>query len=420
MNKTLTWPHLFVFSPLIVHQLLTNSRPGDLQATPTYGDVISSPGCSRKRKSVNKYREEGSSHGGDAKRHVRGENSNKHSQLYDDCNTSSSESDSESISESEKESEPKLDKSRKAPKLQLRPEKIDNVYVPEDKRDMRRFDFDAEKLDVPVYEFECPVPEPFTRINFKYHARENTDWRSQQLSLDPDPIDDTLSAIFDRLADLSRKEVDTEDWEDRRLTSARKRHHKSSGSRPASSGCSRDKRCCNNCLQPACVGDCPLKRHPSNVCDKCHQALCTGKCTETKYEQHMRQPREPSSSVPPKIRRPKSCRSCQKKHNAAFINANNVVLGRPSSAFSTFTRGKHSTKPKLDLRPVSISTTPEYITKGIEKLGLNATKPTTTPQTFAARRRARCRGDMLVGKTCFSNLSRSLTELSVKKKRGSK
>ena len=38
--------------------------------------------------------------------------------------------------------------------LKLRPEKLDAIYVPEDKRDMRRFDFDAENTQSPPYEFK--------------------------------------------------------------------------------------------------------------------------------------------------------------------------------------------------------------------------------------------------------------------------
>ena len=228
--------------------------------------------------------------------------------------------------------------------------------------------------------------------------------------------------MFDRLVDIERRQIETEEWEDKRFRGLRRRGPRASSAvLTTSTKEAREKKCCSLCLQPACVGDCPTKRNPLNCCDNCHQPLCTGSCKDTRYEQRMRLPRDESSAaLPPRpLGGPRSCKSCHKKHTAKLINANNVVLGRPTSAFSTYTRGRHSAKPKTDLRPSSAANVSDCISKGIERLGIDPVRP--PPPSSAKSRRPRSRGDIIPGKTYFSNLSRSLTDLShTKKKKRSK
>ncbi|XP_005091749.2 putative uncharacterized protein DDB_G0291812 [Aplysia californica] len=440
-------------SPRILSHLVTDPRPRTPNSS--YGDVIET--TRRPRKSKRRGQRANVASKADLQEEVDGDvedvshlngegklvdedgedkdghDDNNNDDDDDDVDSESdsdSDSDNDSISELEKGNEPPVDSNRTIPDLHLRPERLDHVYTPENKRDMRRFDFDAEKVDIPAYEFECPIPAPFTRINFRFHARENSDWRYHQSNLGP--ADPELSAMFDRLVDISRRVIETEEWEEKRMRSLRKRPasraasanraHASSAATSAMVYSRDNKRCCSSCLQAACVGDCPDKRVKPNCCENCRQPLCTDTCDETKYEQRMRQPRDDASSGnasrPPLPSGPRSCRPCQRRHTAKLINANNVVLGRPNSAFSTYSRGKSSAKPKTDLRPTSAFNLSECIYKGIEKLGIDAVRP--TPPSSAKPGRPRGRGDMMPGKTCFSNLSRSLTDLSPKRKRRTK
>lgn len=311
--------------------------------------------------------------------------------------------DTDSLSDLERGREPSLDPHRKVPELNLRPENLDDVYIPVNKRDMRRFDFDAEKTEVPEYPFKNPVPFPLDKISFRYYALQNIDWR---LAHSASVLNDFELCLFlDRLVDMEKRQASTIKWEERRYKRFKKRKV-SSGA-----GKSRDKRCCNPCLQPACVGDCPVKKAPQDCCEKCRQSLCPGNCTETKYEQRMRQQQEepvvPASTSTPTI---KSCKTCQIQNPAKNINSQHISLGRPKSALTTFSRAKASSKPK-STRPSSAE--PDLASKRSSKKKLDLR---TTLSPAAVRRRANIQSadDMANGMFC---INQSLTDLSIKQQR---
>ncbi|RUS83222.1 hypothetical protein EGW08_009033 [Elysia chlorotica] len=380
----------------------------------------------------------------------------------DSSDNSDDDDDNDSISELEKGKEPPVDKNRRAPDLHLRPERLDQLYIPENKRDhARRFDFDASKCEIPAYEFECPVEAPYNKINFRFHACEGSDWRHTNYAIGAE-IPSNLTAMFDRLLEMEKRQIETEEWEEKRMkqlaaaaavAAARRRaasrrlasgkpvwrgagvsNGLSSGSSGvggldnSSNGCnsSSSKRCCHSCLQQACVGDCPDKRVPATsrlaaACARCHQPLCTGTCTELRYDQRMRRPRsdeDDSAHLPhSRFTGHRNCKTCQQRHNAKFINANNLVLGRPKSAFSTYSRGKGSAKPR-DLRPKSAFELSDGLSKGMERLGIDPLQP--TPPAGEKPPRAHSRAGLLPGKSYNSNLSRSLADISSKRKRSAK
>ena len=226
------------------------------------------------------------------------------------------------------------------------------------------------------------------------------------IKLNHDPVTVVLMGILDRLVDLERLQIETEEWEQRRLSQVNK---KSKRAATAKSG-TRDKRCCNKCLQPACVGDCPEKNVQSTVCEMCRQTFCvSSQCKETKYEQRMRLPRDEERAQTPKPQLPRACKSCQAKTNAKLINANNIILGRPKSGNVTFSRGQSAPKPR-DLRPTNDNSTNQDIIRDFEKLGLAPTQPNR--QNSAARiQRPRSRNGMLPGKSFHSQRRDSLTEI---------
>ena len=472
-----------MLSPRVLAHLVTDPRP--LTPLSTYGEVISPEKPKKKGK---KDRAAGKGDGEkiesktrDAQTDSEGtrffdndgemsvtsgiESDGLESEEDNDDSSSSDDDDdddNDSISELEKGKEPPVDRNRRAPDLHLRPERLDQLYIPENKRDhARRFDFDASKCEIPPYEFGCPVEEPYNKINFRFHAREGSDWRTTNYAIGAD-IPSNLTAMFDRLLEMEKRQIETEEWEEKRMkqvsaaaavAAARRRAASrrlasgkpiwrgagmanSTGGSSGGSGSggldkssngssSSSKRCCHSCLQQACVGDCPEKRVPATSragasCAKCHQPLCTGTCTELRYDQRMRRPRnEDDDSGHPAHRYygHRNCKTCQQRHNAKYINANNLLLGRPKSAFSTFSRGKSSAKPR-DLRPKSAFDLTDGLSKGIEQLGIDPLQP--TPPASEKPPRPHSRAGLIPGKSYSSNLSRSLTDLSSKRKRSAK
>nr|KAG5687253.1 hypothetical protein BaRGS_016428 [Batillaria attramentaria] len=352
----------------------------------------------------------------------------------DDEDEEDDDDDDDEASDSENGGfEPSLDEvRRKVPYpqnvLHLRPEKLDAIYVPEDKRDMRRFDFDAENVDLPPYEFKCPLPDKLMNVNLRLCAREGTDWRDSLKTLPLNSVSANVSGMMDRLVELEKMQIVTEDWETKRLRQlGRPRPQNAAGSGSTISGGSRatsarirDRRCCGNCLQAACVGDCPDKRlnaTASGRCEKCRQPLCTGACQDSRYEQRMRHSRssdalelEVGPPPPQPARSPsRGCVSCQRRHTAKLINANNVVLGRPKSSNATFSRGKASLRPR-DLRPASAVNMNTSMLKDFERLGIEPQQP--SPPTKSPYQRPRSRNGLLPGKSCRSNRKYSLTDVT--------
>ena len=339
----------------------------------------------------------------------------------DDASTTSgidtAASDNEVVSsETDSDFEPVIIADVNIPELNLRPEKLDAIYVPEPKRGWRQFDFDMSNIDLPPYEFKSPFPEYLDDVDLKQMAKQKWNWRHHlKQKTGPRPAD--LEGILDRLVELEKLQMDTVAWEQKRMTQMRK-----SASRRSGSAKIKDRRCCPQCLQATCCGDCPDKLVQSNTCDFCRQSLCTGTCKEMTYDQRMRQGRiEDERPITPKIPFPRACNTCQKRNASKYINANNLILGQPRFNNATFSRGQCAHKVK-DLRPKTVTGFPSEVVREFEKLGLETTQP-PRPNTAMAITRPRSRNSLYPGKSFNSQRKNSLTEVdkpSVLRKRRSK
>ena len=175
------------------------------------------------------------------------------------------------------------------------------------------------------------------------------------------------------------------------------------------------KNCEEDCTQLACAGDCKSKGSGKR-CPHCKQTFCNGMCTEYEYHLFVRTPREDDDYFPT---RPKSCKSCcrstTKNTVKSTVNANTVILGRPKSAFATFSSARHqSAKPKA----LTVSQTPgaEQVSSDLAKLGLTAPDEKKEngvkerPHTAKAQSRPKGRDAILPGKSFQSQRRNSLTE----------
>ncbi|XP_060077986.1 uncharacterized protein LOC132557507 [Ylistrum balloti] len=315
----------------------------------------------------------------------------------EDISSSSSSSDEDS------DYEPSVDRNRDVPDLNLRPEKLDSFVIPDSAKGWRKFDFDVDETDIPPYEFEEVLPESFRELDFRQIARLKWSWRDQTKDR---PNDGITEDIMDRMVELERLQMETEDWEQKRSVQLLKKRQRVISAK----GGHKDKRCCNRCLQPACSGDCPEKFVQSEICDLCRQPFCIGNCKDNKYEQRMRQTRNVDDEKPPTGPKPLAsrCKSCQSRHNGKLINANNLVLGRPKSGNVTYSRGVASVKPK-DIRHIGpdMAINAEVI-RDFEKLGMD---PYQSSRPSTARvQRPRSRNAAHPGKSFYSQRRDSLTD----------
>ncbi|KAL8594283.1 hypothetical protein ACOMHN_000985 [Nucella lapillus] len=408
--------HFDTLSPRILSQLLSDVQPRPSLAS--YGDIILT---TRPERRFREKKEPKLNLNDDVST-----TSSIESDGGDDDDDVSEDDDNEDDDSSDSEEggfEPSLDDLRRQmphPQsvLHLRPEKLDAIYVPEDKRDMRRFDFDATKVDVPLYDFKRPLPDSLSKVSLRLCAREGTDWQDYLSTVPPEGR--ALKGLMDRLVEMEKYQIVTEDWEARKLRGQLRRQEKL-GSRAASAR-ARDKRCCGLCLQSACVGDCPDKRRQApGRCEKCHQPLCTGVCQDSRYEQRMRQARSSDSLIldepppPPPPRCPsRGCHSCLRRHNAKLINANSLLMGRPKSSHATYARGQNSCRPK-DLRPKSAATLHSVLVRDFERMGIEPQRP--SPPTKPSNSRPRSRNGLLPGKSSRSNRRNSISDSGPKKRK---
>ena len=327
----------------------------------------------------------------------------------DDASTTSgidtAASDIEVVSsETDSDFEPVIIADVNIPELNLRPEKLDAIYVPEPKRGWRQFDFDMSNLDQPPYEFKNPFPDYLDDVDLKQMAKQKWNWR-HHIKQKTGPRPEDLEGILDRLVELEKLQMDTVAWEQKRIAQMRK-----SASRRSGSAKIKDRRCCSQCLQSTCCGDCPDKLVQSNTCDFCRQSLCTGTCKEMTYDQRMRQGRiEDERPITPKIPFPRACTTCQKRNPSKFLNANNLILGQPRFNNATYSRGQCAHKVK-DLRPKTATGFPVEVVREFEKLGLETTQP-PRPNTAMSITRPRSRNSLYPGKSFNSQRKNSLTEV---------
>ncbi|KAK3608066.1 hypothetical protein CHS0354_031054 [Potamilus streckersoni] len=325
--------------------------------------------------------------------------------------SSNSSDDSSSEEDEDSDFEPEVDPNREIPDLNLRPEKLDKLYIPEPNKGWRKFDFDMDIVDLPPYDFKNPFPEELADIDLRQIAKTKGNLSQYR----PSSKDTPLDSIFDRLIEMERYQMETEEWENKKSRQAQTKKKSANTATKI-----KDKRCCNLCLQPTCFGDCPEKVAQSNTCENCRQIFCTGTCKCLKYDQRMRLPREKEERpLTPKHLYPYACPTCQRKHTAKYINANNLILGVSKVNNATFSKGQNSLRPK-DMRPKSETSFNVDMLQEFEKLGIIPTQPPPRPHTSFSRR-PKSRNSMLMGKSINSQRKDSLTEpekvLNIKRKR---
>ena len=347
----------------------------------------------------------------------------------DDADQASSQGDGDpdtDIDSDEDVPEPSLDNVQKdnLPSLELRPEVLDSLTIPGYPRgDRRKYDFDVNNVEILPYDFKSPLSADMQLLDIRRFCQTDRSWRELT---DKTPVDEVEGAIMDRLMKIQKLQMKSEEQEaakQERLRISKLRasaRSRNSGSVRVASAKSRDRFCCPDCLQPACVGNCPSKEDAP--CLLCRENHCTETCTENVYAAHCRHEREPENSKQKPKTRSRSCTLCQKRHTAKYINANNIVLGRPKSGHATFSRGQGSEKPK-DLRPKSAALANAGLEEDLEKLGLECVplenkngsskssphRPHTAGCTSRGNVR-RGRASVIPGKSYFSQRRRSLTD----------
>lgn len=323
-----------------------------------------------------------------------------------ECNMTD-DSDS-SDDEAGKGEEPLLDSHRDIPQMSLRPEKWDDIYSPPTRNDPRRFDFDAETVDLPAYEFAEPLPDYCAGLDL------------QAVTSPPNPLsmvtkeaggDRLLIQLIKRLADMEKHQTETVQAENKRKDKLRHGISRPKQVKtPTFSGNVRDRSCSSECLQTACTGNCPCKR---NQCDRCGHhgdTVTLSGSVEVTYDLCKRQNQSPPeyNQALERPHRPRSCNSCKKAHIAKYINANNVILGRPRSSNSTYSSAQGSQRSK-DLRANDSSQLSSTVVSEFERLGMKSNKPADCKSSL----RPKGRNAILPGKSFFSQRRESLTKVGL-------
>ena len=282
--------------------------------------------------------------------------------------TSSCESDSEDDTEDERVPEPTLEEVQlnKMPHLQLRPEQLDAVDMPTLPRgDRRKYDFDVKLID-PAPEYLYPDPLTFgqTTVNLAELESNELNWRTTVKR----HVNRETGEWLDRLQQiqhLQRRTAEVEETKARcRSGGGRSRRVQggSSSSRAPSTGGSGKLACCADCLQVACVGDCPGKQSlPAGACLLCREEGCDGHCAENVYNAHSRQePRvedDGSTSKKPKQRPQSSVSSTKQQPPPIRSNRGSVNGSRTKSIGVTFNRGQQPIAASSSLRSCEESIT---------------------------------------------------------------
>lgn len=228
---------------------------------------------------------------------------------------------------------------------------LPEVFNPEDSF----FEYRSSNASSPEPDpFPEALSEPYCYMDLLELSQEK-DWRQAVRKV---PEERNVELIMDRLIEMERFQEDTSKLErkeslpSKRTTSQleEKKGWTMDAAKPTERARnnlnkvgSQSKNCSSNCLKPACGGDCkPVVQ--SKGCLHCRGRHCKGQCTEYGYHLHVRQPRDVREKKP----RPKSCASCSKSGTKVLntLNANNIILGRPRSAFSTFSRVQQMRRSK--------------------------------------------------------------------------
>ncbi|XP_071957568.1 uncharacterized protein [Antedon mediterranea] len=262
----------------------------------------------------------------------------------------------------------------------------------------------------PQEDFPEALSEPFCHMDLLELSLIEKDWRTVK-----DLPDENEFGIIQRLIEMARTQFNTEKWESKESIPPKvisrlqeRKGWNADAALPterAKSALARtktDKNCSDSCIELLCAGDCPVKKQSSmKSCLRCRQNYCDGSCTEYGYHLYVRQPNKEKEMT-----LTKSCKSCRKSSKMNVINSNQLIMGRPKSAFATFTSTKHqSAKPK----PMKLGNTPgaEDIRSAMQRLGL---KQPNRPSTGKKRTNNRGRNAVIPGKSYFSQRRISLTD----------
>ncbi|XP_035678640.1 uncharacterized protein LOC118417261 [Branchiostoma floridae] len=298
------------------------------------------------------------------------------------------------------------------PDLQLKP---DSVELEDIERFFDDYDSDDSKEgESDVFPFPDFLPKPFNEWDLQELALlSNKNWKD---AVRVKPKGQYLD-IIDRLMEFERLQLQTIQWEMEKSQRPSSRAASRSGaSRERSAALAKPKAgqgkpCHPDCVQPMCAGNCTQKRVPSGrVCIYCRQRYCTGTCKEHGYDSHQRQPpreEEDKKGSPSRLARPRSCTPCHSKQrsNAAVINENNTVLGRPKSSNITFSRGQSSVPSK----PIREHT---YVSSKSKSNDAHKHDKTTAARPPTGKRTPGGRDKVMPGKSFSSQRRHSLTDLT--------
>ncbi len=308
--------------------------------------------------------------------------------------------------------------------LKMRPEKVDSLDLPEYKRgDRRKYDFEVSTSEIPVYAFPGPLSDDLQELDLRDLSGKNKDWREVMTS--DDPVDPEEEYILDKLsgyAKLEQKTIEAERIRAAKVKAVRERQQRSriyGMARVQSAKTWRERRCCGSCMQPACVGDCPTK--PLAVgsgCSVCGERDCSGDCSVAVYDSRTRTPADDSSDTPTAPpSRPRSCTTCRARHAAKYINANQLLQGRPRSSHATYSRGQQfQGKPETrfdrrnDIEPELVQEIQTWDINPREASDVREQSNDIITHREDAPTRRRGRAAAIPGKSWFSQRRYSLTD----------
>ncbi|XP_022092028.1 uncharacterized protein LOC110980045 [Acanthaster planci] len=306
------------------------------------------------------------------------------------------------------------------------------------------FDLPPEDLDVDNYrgmfryhsssagkKKQDPFPEalskPYCYLDLLELSLLKEDWRHAIRAV-PDGVEEKL---IDRLIEMERLQITSAEWEKSQRLAPPKRAASATQVRKgwnataalpterAQSALARSRQsrnCSPDCLQPLCAGECKIKRDPpSGGCCHCKQAYCQGSCTEFGYHLHIRQPRQAEEEESPP--RPKSCKSCttgRTSNRKSTANTNTAVLGRPKSAFATFSSARQMVRKPRPISAVALKASEDLanleLSSAVGASGDQSSRPKTASSSSGSRLKSRGRDSMLPGKSFTSQRRRSLTD----------
>lgn len=216
--------------------------------------------------------------------------------------------------------------------LDLRPEHLDLLHIPElPDHDVRRFDFEARDTPFPVNEFPFPFSESMQRVDFReiYQLSTKAGTSSWKEHTDQRPDSEHEEEILNRIYEMAKLCVQSQeaDQSKKEKTSQNKQMSRSRlGARMITTRSWKDKKCCSDCMQSLCTGNCPSKRmFGSEPCRVCHEHDCAGQCTKAVYDIRSRKDKEEEITASKPIVPHAKCTSCQYRYQLKLLQAKHGV-----------------------------------------------------------------------------------------------